>query len=177
MNWSLILTMPDKKNKTIVTNTSPLIALVAAWDSLEPLRHLYQSVKVPKEVSDEILTGGSSNFGIKAFEAADFLEVAQHPTAISSYLSNSLDKGEAAVIQLALDQQIETVCIDETIGRRIARMNALTLTGSMGILARYKRELESDFSLVQAVNRMQSKGIRLGDNIIQFALIQDKNHE
>jgi len=168
--------MPKKINKTIVTNTSPLIALVAAWGTLEPLRDLYQSVKIPKEVSDELLQGGSSSFAVKEFEAADFLEINTQKTKISNFLNNSLDKGEAAVIQLALDQQIETVCIDESIGRRVARMNDLSLTGSIGILARYKQELDTDFSLLQAVDRMQKRGIRLGENIIQFALMQDNRN-
>ena len=166
--------MPDADNKTIITNTSPLIALVAAWGSLDPLRDLYHTVKVPKEVSDEITQGGSQNFAVKEFESADFLDIADKPAKLSQYLSNSLDIGEAAVIQLALDQQIETVCIDENIGRRIARMNGLTLTGSTGILIRYKRELQPNFSLEHAVARMQAKGIRLGEKVVQFALMHDK---
>lgn len=176
MNWSLILPTLDNLNKTIVTNTSPLIALVAAWGTLEPLNEMYQSVKVPREVSDEILQGGASNFAVREFEAADFLEVAEQPVSISRYLSNSLDRGEAAVIQLALDHNIETVCIDETIGRRIARMSGLTLTGSIGVLARYKRELEPDFSLVEAIHNMQNRGIRMGSKIMQFAAMQDKQN-
>jgi predicted nucleic acid-binding protein len=166
--------MPDNSNKIIVINTSPLIALVAAWSTLEPLKNLYRSVKVPKEVSDEILQGGQTRFAVKEFKAADFLEVAEQPTNIAPYLINSLDKGEAAVIQTAIDQQIKTVCIDESFGIRIARLNDLALTGSIGILARYKLEIQSDFSLTQTVERMQSRGIRLGQSIIQFAQIQDK---
>lgn len=166
--------MLEQKNKTIVTNTSPLIGLIAAWGGLEPLKDLYQSVIVPKEVSDELLLGGSSKFGVTEFEAASFLDVQAKPTNISRYINNSLDKGEAAVIQLALDQGVETVCIDESIGRRVARMNGLTLTGSVGILARYQQELRPDFSLVQAVERMRSRGIRLGENIVRFATLQDE---
>lgn len=164
--------MPDN-NKTIVTNTSPLIGLVAAWGTLEPLDELYHSVIVPKEVADEILSGGSSNFAVREFRAANFLNVLTQSTALSPFLSNSLDQGEAAVIQLALNRNIETVCIDESIGRRVARMNGLILTGSIGILARYKQELQPDFSLVQAVEKMQGQGIRLGEQIKQFARVQD----
>lgn len=166
--------MPDHTNKTIVTNTSPLIGLIAAWGGLEPLKDLYQSVIVPKEVSDELLQGGTSSFGVEEFKAASFLDIQTQPTNISQYLNNSLDRGEAAVIQLALDQSIETVCIDESIGRRVARMNGLSLTGSVGILARYQKELEPGFSLVQAVKRMRNRGIRLGENITRFAALQDE---
>jgi predicted nucleic acid-binding protein len=35
-------------------------------------------------------------------------------------LLNSLDAGEASVIQLALNERIRTVCIDESAGRRLA---------------------------------------------------------
>lgn len=166
--------MPEDSQKTIVTNTSPLIGLVAAWGTLEPLNELYQVVKVPREVADEILLGGNSNFAVSEFKAAHFLDVATQPVHLSRFLSNSLDQGEAAVIQSALEQNIATVCIDESIGRRVARMNGLELTGSVGILARYKRELSPEFSLVQAVTNMRNQGIRLGSAIMQFAVMQDE---
>jgi predicted nucleic acid-binding protein len=163
--------MPEQK--TIVINTSPLISLVAAWGTLEPLRTLYAKVWVPVEVAEEICRGGNSSFAVTEFMAADFLHKTQQPTPISPFLGNSLDKGEAAVIQLALDQGIQTVCIDETIGRRIARLNGLTLTGSVGVLVRYKQEQQPNFSLAQAIQRMQARGIRLGVDVIQFALAHD----
>jgi predicted nucleic acid-binding protein len=166
--------MPDKSDKVIVCNTSPLIALVAAMGSLEPLGQLYRSVLVPLEVSDEICAGGTDNFAVDAFKAAEFLVVPEQRSSILPYLSNSLDKGEAAVIQLAIDRGINTVCIDESVGRRIARMNGLALTGSIGILARYKKELNADFSLMQAVDQMRAKGIYLGEQVIHFARQQDQ---
>ncbi|WP_243714094.1 hypothetical protein [Nostoc sp. 106C] len=55
-------------------------------------------------------------------------------------LLNSLDLGEASVIQLALNKNIPTVCIDEAVGRGIARLSGLLVTGSIGILLRAKRE-------------------------------------
>ncbi len=75
--------MPEIGNKTIITNTSPLIALVAAWGTLEPLRDLYHTVKVPKEVSDEIIRGGSQGFAVNEFEPAGFLEAADKPAKLS----------------------------------------------------------------------------------------------
>lgn len=140
--------MPE--TDSIVINTSPLIALVAAWGDLLPLNKLYQSVLVPFEVCEEIHEGGKTNFAIAEFETADFLEKQTKATVISPFLRNSLDLGEAAVIQLALDQEINTVCIDEPVGRRIARLNELKLTGSIGILLRAKREGHA-FSIPEAI--------------------------
>lgn len=48
----------------IVINTSPLIALVAAWGNLSHLSSLYQEILVPFEVSQELLQGGSRNFAV-----------------------------------------------------------------------------------------------------------------
>ena len=97
----------------IVINTSPLIALVAAWGNLDRLQPLYQQILVPFEVVQEILQGGLSNFGVAEFQAATWLVQQQQPINISPFLRNSLDLGEASVIQLALDRSIETVCIDD----------------------------------------------------------------
>jgi len=158
--------------KSIVTNTSPLLALIAAWGNLQPLQALYQKVFVPWEVSEEIRRGGTAGFGIAEFEAAKFLQRQSTPLVIAPFLRNSLDQGEAAVIQLALNENIDTVCIDETAGRRIARLHELKLTGSIGILVRAKQSGQV-FSMHEAIERMQAHGIRLSKTVIEFALSHD----
>jgi predicted nucleic acid-binding protein len=156
-------------DKAIVINTSPLLALIAAWGDLERLRHMYRQVLVPREVCDEICQGGPDCFGIAEFESANFLGKQEDPLTIAPLLRNSLDKGEASVIQLALNQGIDTVCIDEIAGRRVARLNELRLTGSTGILIRAWRE-KPDFSVPTAIERMQARGIYLSDTVVKFAL-------
>lgn len=49
--------MPE--DDAIAINTSPLIALVAAWGDLTRLEGLYQEAWVPLEVCQEILQGGN----------------------------------------------------------------------------------------------------------------------
>ncbi|MDP2720068.1 MAG: hypothetical protein Q8P44_09665, partial [Dehalococcoidia bacterium] len=53
------------------------------------------------------------------------------------------------------DENIQTVCIDETVGRRIARLNGLNLTGSIGVLIRAKQD-GFDCSMREAIRRMES---------------------
>lgn len=157
-------------------NTGPLIALVAAVGDLTVLRSLYTEVLVPYEVCQEILVGGSTGFAVAEFEAAIWLQKQQAPLNISPLLLNSLDRGEAAVIQLAIDENISTVCIDEAAGRRIARLSGLTLTGSIGILLRAKQS-GYPFSMQQAISQMLNRGIRLSPTVINFALEQaGENH-
>ncbi|MFM7447389.1 MAG: DUF3368 domain-containing protein, partial [Leptolyngbyaceae cyanobacterium] len=91
------------------------------------------------------------------------------PLQISPWLRNSLDLGEASVIQLALNKGVDVVCIDEAIGRRVARLNGLSLTGSIGILLKGKR-CNPEISIKAAVDRMLSHNIRLSQTVIDFAL-------
>jgi predicted nucleic acid-binding protein len=157
--------------KSIVINTGPIIALVAALGDLTVLKHLYKDVLVPFEVSSEILQGGQSSFAVKEFNDATWLVKHNAPQKISPFLSQTLDVGEAAVVQLALQSNISTVCIDEAVGRRVARLNELKLTGSIGILIRAKKE---GFPIVirDAIQRMRSYGIWLSDGVVSFALEQ-----
>ena len=160
--------MPETRD--IVINTGPIIALVAALGDLRVLQ-IYRQVWTPYEVSQEIQAGGASQFAVAEFEAAHWLQKCAQATDIAVLLQNMLDKGEAAVIQLALDQGIETVAIDEAAGRRLARLNGLSVTGSIGVLLRAKRE-GYGFSMREAIERMKARGIWLSDRVITFALMQ-----
>lgn len=157
------------KSQVIVINTSPLIALVAALGNLEILDSLYEEVVIPFAVCEEILKGGKTNFAVSAFEKARWLNKQNDAIKISQFLLNSLDLGEASVIQVALNQNIKTVCIDETVGRRVARLNNLSVTGSIGILLKYKQQKPS-LSMKNAIQNMISHNIYLSQNVIDFAL-------
>jgi predicted nucleic acid-binding protein len=153
----------------IVINTSPIIAIVAALGDLKILQSLYIDVFVPFEVSQEILIGGSTGLAVKEFQAASWLKKQSSPLNIAPFLFNSLDLGEASVIQLALNNNISTVCIDEAVGRRIARLSGLSVTGSIGILLRAKRE-GYHLSIKTAIQEMLNHNICLSQTIIDFAL-------
>lgn len=130
--------MPESRE--IVTNTGPLLALVAATGDLHILDDLYERVVVPQEVAQEMTVDNASRFGAAEFESASWLIRKDTPAAAAPSLANTLGPGEAAVIHWALAEHAGTVCIDESIGRRVARLNGLRVTGSLGILMRAKRE-------------------------------------
>jgi len=153
----------------IVINTSPLIAIVAAMGDFNVLQSLYTNVIVPFEVSQEILIGGTTGLGVTEFQADFWLQKQTVPVNIYPILLNSLDIGEASVIQLALNKNISTVCIDEAVGRRIARLSGLAVTGSIGILLRAKKEGYS-LSIKNAIEKMLNHNIRLSQRVIDFAL-------
>lgn len=158
-----------RDQSALVINTGPLIALVAAVGDLTVLKRLYRRVIVPHEVCLEIMAAGDDGFAAPQFSAASWLERLESPRQISQYLINSLDRGEASVIQAALDLGIDTVCIDEAIGRRVARLNGLKLTGSLGVLIRAKREVGS-ISITEAIVSMRRNGIWISDQLASLAM-------
>jgi len=159
------------KTTELVINTSPLIALAVATGSLDILQ-IYQKVWVPYEVGQEILSGGPNGVAVAEFKAAQALHKHAKLLEIAPILLHSLDRGEAAVIQLALNHQIQTVCIDEIAGRRVARLSGLAVTGSVGILLRAKKEGWGPFSIREAIQRMTEHGIWLSEKVITFALAE-----
>ncbi len=160
------------KTSKIVINTGPILALIAGLGNLEILQSMYEEVIVPYEVCEEINIGGATGFGVKEFNEAKFLTKIKKSSRIQIYLRNSLDLGEASVIQTAMDKNISTVCIDESLGRRIARLNGLSLTGSLGIIIRAKRDGNILISLREIIHKMQTQGIYLNEKLISFALQQ-----
>jgi len=150
-------------------NTGPVIALVAAFGSLDLLEKLFKRIIVPLEVCQEIDAGGSENFAREEFKSADFLEKVEKPIEIPPYLSNALDKGESAVIQTALEYRIDTVCMDELAGRRIARLNNLSTTGSVGVCL-LAQEKGHKILMSSVIENMEKHGIYLSKEIKDFAL-------
>lgn len=157
------------KPERIVINTGPIISIIAALDNLEILQNFYQETLVPFEVCREIEAGGKTGFAVEEFKAATWLNKLHTPVELFPALSNSLDRGEAEVIQVALNEGITTVCIDENVGRRIARLWGLEVTGTLGIMVRAKKEGYLD-SVSDAIQQMETKGVWLSLQVKNLAL-------
>lgn len=162
--------MPDRG--AVVTNTTPLIALAAATGELEAFRVLYDHVIVPWEVEREVLAAGGQACGVRELAQATWIERRSSPVVLQPFLRNGLDTGEAAVIQTALNESVSLVCVDETVGRRMARLSGLTVTGSIGVLLKARRS-GYVVSIADALRRMRDHGIWLSDAVVQFALSQE----
>ena len=134
---------------------------------------MYRKVIVPLEVHNEILAGGAFAFGVKEFQKSEWLNVRDSVCSPGPILMHSLDIGEAAVIQSAFDFSINSVCIDEALGRRVARLHGLKVTGSLGVILKAIRK-GYDIDLNLCIEKMRCQGIwiskRTQDKALRMAV-------
>ena len=121
-------------NNSLVINTGPLIAF-SHIDAFDLLRQLPIRIVTTEIVREEFLCGGDSPGG----DWPEWLDVLPLRQPLPPLATISLDRGEASVIQLALEESIDLVCIDEVHGRRCAKAMKLQVTGSLGLLGLAKR--------------------------------------
>ena len=80
-----------------------------------------------------------------------------------------MDKGEAPVIQTAIDQGLDKVWIDKKAGRRIARLHGLMVAGSIGIHPKtIARRRGFSLGVDEVIVRLCTIGIWMGNDIEQF---------
>ena len=115
----------------VVINTGPLI-LLGKIDALDIVGKLPIRFVSPPAVREELDSGVAA--GHLAINPP-WLEIRALRSPVSPMVEMSLDRGEAEVIQLALDYGIRDVCLDDLRGRGMARAVGLRVTGLLGLLA------------------------------------------
>jgi uncharacterized protein len=124
-----------------ISNASPIIHF-AKIGRLEILHRLFGEILVPSPVMAEIRVRGDTDPEVDAITAAPWMNVVTIDVDTLSHEDISgLDRGEAAVIALALAVAAEEdilVILDDLRGRKAARRHGLGVIGSAGnlVLAR-----------------------------------------
>lgn len=118
----------------IVSNSSVLIAL-SVIDQLPVLQKMWTRVSVPAAVWKEVVVTGKGEPGANAVENARWIDVQEvQNTLLAHALQESLDRGEAEAIVLALEQHSSTILLDEKPARERATYFGLRPLGTLGIL-------------------------------------------
>jgi predicted nucleic acid-binding protein len=159
-------------DRSAVIDTGPIIALVAARQSLDILPLLYSKLVVPRAVWNELMAGGPGCPEIKALRGlTTAVEIPLEEIRVTDARVATLDAGEAAVIQTALDSGISRVIIDEKLGRKAAAHCGLNVTGSLGVLVRAKN-LGLIAHIGPALEAMARSGVRISPLLRRLALEQ-----
>jgi len=106
--------------------------------------------------------GGLDCAEVKALHNSSIIHALETPVDLPILLRSQLDSGEASVIHTAVVQGISTVAIDEKLGRRMARLHDLRVTGSVGILVKASK-LKIIPDITACFDRMHKKGVWMSE--------------
>ena len=142
----------------VVSDTSPLNYLVLI-EQIEVIRTLYGGVALPQAVREE-MTRCESPLAVRSWASQLPSWVELYTVNVTeSLVSEKLDTGERESIALALSLQSPALIIDETAGRKEAKLRGLRVIGTLGIL----READAlgVLDLREAIERLQQTSFRI----------------
>lgn len=152
-------------NERIAIDTGPLI-LLAKIEALPIIANLPYQFIAPKNVMDELNAGVA--LGRQEVDAP-WLAVQPLASPIPELIRATLDEGEAAVIQLALEAGIRLVCIDDLRGRRMAKAVGLEVIGVLGLLGKAK-ELRIVPAVKPYIDRLLAAGAHYSPELVGVIL-------
>ena len=125
-----------------VSDSSVLIHL-GGIEQIELLQSLFESVIVPEAVWREVVVQNRSQTVVHAVETANrkgwLRRHSASTTPLLQHLRNNLHEGEAEAIGLAIEIRADTLLMDESDGRAVARSLGLKTLGILAVLLEAKR--------------------------------------
>ena len=161
--------MPER---LVIANTSPLFYLHQVGH-LEVLRSLYGRIVIPPAVQAELAAGGKAGFASPDVSQAGWIEVRRVRSQEIIPAVVDLGPGEAEVLALGLEYPGSLLVLDDRLGRRVAHLNSLTYTGTVGVLVKAKQagHVKAIRPLIQ---QLRATGLWLADELVAMVLDQAK---
>jgi predicted nucleic acid-binding protein len=152
----------------ILVNTSPLLYLHQIG-YLEILKNLYKIITVPEAVVEELEVGARQGINVPNIKTLGWISLksVQSVSLIPTFID--LDKGEAEVIALGLENPASLLILDDQLGRRIANLYQLKYTGTLGVLVKAK-QLGYLSSIKPIIQMLRHQGMWLTDQIVNDIL-------
>jgi len=150
----------------IVADSSALIAL-AICDSLVLLDQLFDDIKVPQAVFDEVIIDGKP----VAKTLKEYLNGKVVSAELTVYVINAggLGRGELEAMALYKQLQADYLLIDDRRARKVAQFNQITITGSQGILLLAKQQ--GFITHVKPfLEQLRTSNIRISERVIMKTL-------
>lgn len=154
----------------VVADSSPLHYLILV-DAIEVLPRLYARVLVPHVVTEELAHPHTPE-QVRLWMASlpPWLEV-QPPRRLDDPILLQLDPGESQASLLAQELQADFLLMDDEDGRRAAHQRALSVLGTLGVLARAAEQGLHDLSI--ALARLRATDFRMTETMLQRLLARD----
>ncbi len=159
----------------VVSNSSPLIWL-SRIRALNLLREVCAEVIIPQEVFEEVVQRGkhlgyADAIVVEQAVEAGWIKVKKIKTKLKIQELIEIHSGEAAVLQLALQEKINKVIIDDGAARIIAKGLGLEPRGSVHIIiTAAKRNLITAKRARELLTSLVSAGFRLSPEVFAHAI-------
>jgi len=174
----------------MIVNASPLI-LFGKINKLDLLIKIFNKVFIAEEVYVEVVVRGMEKKFPDALLVKDLIDekkikikklnnkFEKEANKLTETYS-SLDLGEAQTIALVLQEKEKSVLIDESIARKIAKLNGIVPYGSLRVLLlAYKRKIIKKEEALSVLRGLIEAGLRIGADVLDkfyelFEKMEDK---
>lgn len=146
-------------SQTIISDTSCLI-LLSKIDELDLLHKVFGQVIITEVVAKEFNK-----------DLPEWIKVKSPGSGFERTLEPFLDKGEASVIALALEEKTPLLIIDEAKGRKVAKSLGIKYTGTLGVIGSAKTNGKIT-SVEPIVDKIRKTNFRISEDLLQRLLKQ-----
>lgn len=151
--------------RKVVSNTTPLIALCSIG-RFDLLHRLYNKIIIPKAVLEEVKSEPAKTL----INNSDWICVEEVSDISQKRMYRArLHSGEVEVMILAQEIAADLVLMDDNAAKKMAKYLGLTVTGTIGVLLRAKKESYID-SIKDALYDLKTTGFFVGDDLINYVL-------
>ncbi len=150
----------------LIADTSALIAL-SVCDSLQLLDDIFTKVVVPEEVYIEAIKSSKPEAQlIKKYLQGKVVKVDMNDFI---YLDGYVDAGETEAMKLYKTLSAGKLLIDDKRGRKIAKLNDISIIGSLGVLI-HSKQLGLTQEVKSRIDKIINSAIYLGVSLIEHIL-------
>lgn len=121
----------------VIVDTSP-VQYLFQLGLLDLLKALYGQITIPQAVANELVVGHRRGIHLPEISDIDWINIKKPQGFMLLPLIPDLGSGEREAIALAAETQDSLLILDDALARRHARLIELTITGTLGVLLKWR---------------------------------------
>ncbi len=140
---------------TVICDTSAIFYL-HRLRRLSLLKELYGNIIVPQTVVSELKQGQDEGEDVPNLAEYPWIQIKHIRIPKIIGLMTDLGPGEAGVLALALEEPDALVILDDLLARRVAKLQGIKLTGTLGVLLKAKQQghLQAVAPLIEELRKL-----------------------